>query len=223
MAEAVTIAVEARDPQKNKGTGTRVARRLRAQGRVPAIVYGHKQAPQPITLARDDVWRMIKHSTHLAQLQLGDTTEMCLVRDVQWDHLGKEILHLDFARVSAEESIHTTVPLELHGSSPGVAAGGVLEFLVHSIEVTCRATSIPNAIRVELGDLQLGQGIHARDLVLPEGVTVVADPEKLLLHVVQRVVAPAPTAAVEGAATPAEPEVIGRKAEGEEKEKEKGK
>src|SRR4051794_7821063 len=103
MADAITLQAEPRDPQKNKGTGTRVSRRLRAQGRVPAIIYGHKQTPVPVSLARDDVWDMIKRSTHLAQVKIGDAaTEMVLVRDVQWDHLGKEIIHLDFARVSAD-------------------------------------------------------------------------------------------------------------------------
>ena len=85
MAEAVTIAVEARDPAKNKGTGSRVSRKLRAQGKIPAIVYGHKKTPQPITIGRDAVWQMIKKSTHLAQLQIGGVgTEMVLVRDIQW-------------------------------------------------------------------------------------------------------------------------------------------
>src|SRR4051812_12003490 len=139
MADAVRIAVEARDPSKNKGTGTRVARRLRAQGRIPAIIYGHKQTPVPISLARDAVWEMIKRSTHFAELSLDGGTEMVLVRDVQWDHLGKEIIHHDFARVSAEESIETEVRLEVRGTAPGVAEGGVLEQPVHNVSVTCRA------------------------------------------------------------------------------------
>ena len=115
MAEAAKIRVEPRDSQKNKGTGTRVARRLRKSGLIPAVIYGHKQAVVPVTLTRDDVWRMIKSPGHLAELDLGGTTETVLIREVQWDHLGKEILHLDFARVSAEEMIETEVPLEIAG------------------------------------------------------------------------------------------------------------
>ena len=109
MAEALKIRVEPRDPAKNKGTGTRVARRIRQAGRVPAVIYGHKQEVVPITLSRDDVWHMIKAASHLAELDLGTKTETVLIRDVQWDNLGKEILHLDFARVSAEELIETDV------------------------------------------------------------------------------------------------------------------
>lgn len=220
MAEAVTLQVEPRDPQKNKGTGTRVARRLRAQGRIPAVVYGHKQTPQPISLARDDVWEIIKHSVHLAQLKIGDATEMVLVRDVQWDHLGKEIIHLDFARVSADESIKTEVRVEIRGTASGAAAGGVVEQLVHAVTVTCRANAIPDSIRLDISRLELGQAIHVRDVTLPEGVEIDADPDVLLVHVVAPRTAE-PTAAEGEAPTATEPELIGRKAEDKEKEEEK--
>ena len=214
MAEAVKIKVEARDAVRNKGTGTRVARRLRKAGRVPAIIYGHKQAPVPISLDRDAVWEMIRKSTHLAELDLGGATETVLVRDVQWDHLGKEIIHLDFARVSVDESIDTDVPLELKGHVPGAVAGGVLEVVHHTVPVTCRAGAIPDSIRVDVSALQLGHAIHVRDLVLPEGVTVRAEPDLLLVHIVTRAVAvEAAPAEAEG---PVQPEVI--KPERKEKE-----
>jgi large subunit ribosomal protein L25 len=187
MADAVKIQVEARDPQKNKGTGSRVSRRLRKQGRIPAIIYGHKQAPLPISLSRESVWEMIKKSTHLAELSLGETTEIALVREVQWDYLGKEILHLDFARVSADESIETEVRIEIRGTCPGVAEGGVLEQLVHSVGVICRANAIPDSIRIDVSDLHLNQALHVSDLTgLPEGLKIDADDDLLLVHVTTR-------------------------------------
>ncbi len=215
MADAVKFAVEARDPQKNKGTGTRVARRLRAKGRVPAIIYGHKLAPVPISLPRESIWEMIKKSIHLAELDLGGTSETVLVRDVQWDHLGKEIIHVDFARVSAEETIETEVRLDVRGTPPGVGEGGVLEQPVHAVSVTCRAGAIPDSIRVDVGGLHLGEGIHVRELSLPEGVTVKADPDLLLVHVVARAAPAEPTPAPEAEAA-VQPEVI--KPERKEKE-----
>jgi large subunit ribosomal protein L25 len=214
MAEAVKIQVEARDPAKNKGTGTRAARKLRSQGRIPAIIYGHKQTPVPVSLPRESVWEMIKKSTRLAELQLGGGIETVLVREVQWDHLGKEIIHLDFTRVSADESIETEVRLDVRGTSPGVAEGGVLEVLVHTVRVTCRANAIPDTIRVDVSNLHLDQAIHVRDLALPEGVTVDADPDQLLVHVTSRAAAPEPTTEAEAAAQ--QPEVI--KPERKEKE-----
>ncbi len=216
MAQALTIAAEARDPAKNQGTGTRVSRRLRARGRIPAIIYGHKQAPAPISLARDDVLLMIKKSTHLAELKIGDLTEMAMVKAVQWDHLGREILHLDFARVSAEESIETEVTLVLHGVAPGVAEGGILEHVLHSLRVKCRATAIPETIRVEISGLHLGQGLHVRELPMPDGVESAAETDQLVVHVVARAAAVEPAA---GAETVEQPELIRRPEDKEKEEK----
>jgi large subunit ribosomal protein L25 len=186
MADAVSVRVEPRDPAKNKGTGTRVTRRLRAKGLVPAVIYGHKQAVVPISLTRDDVWRMIKTPGHLVDLGVGGTTETVLIRDVQWDHLGKEILHLDFARVSAEEVIETEVSLEFRGVAAGIASGGIVEQLVHSLRIKCPAGAIPSSIKVDISHLEVEQGIHVRELTLPADVTVDADEDLLLVHVVVR-------------------------------------
>jgi large subunit ribosomal protein L25 len=217
MSDAAKVRVEPRDPVKNKGTGSRVARRLRGEGRIPAVIYGHKQAVVPIMLGRDEAWRMIKTPGRLADLDVGGTTETVLIKDIQWDHLGKEILHLDFSRVSAEEMIETEVPLELRGQAAGIAAGGILEHLVHSLRITCRAGAIPESIKTDVSHLQIDEGIHVRDLTLPPDVTVNSDPDLLLVHVVVRgkEEEPAPEAAVE---TPTQPEVI--KPERREKDKE---
>lgn len=214
MAEAVKIPVESRDPTKNKGTGSRVSRRLRKQGKIPAIIYGHKQTPVPIAMTRASVWEMIKKSTHLAELTFNGLSETVLVRDVQWDHLGKEIIHLDFARVTIDESIETEVRLEVRGVAAGVAAGGTLEVLLHDLKVVCRANTIPESIRVDVSHLELNQAIHVKDLVLPEGVKVDEDPEKLVVHVVTRLPDAEP-AGVEGENL-TQPEVI--KPERKEKE-----
>ncbi|MFO0951148.1 MAG: 50S ribosomal protein L25 [Isosphaeraceae bacterium] len=205
MADVVKIPVEARDPAKNKGTGSRASQKLRKSGKIPAIIYGHKQAPVPIALTRESVWEMIKKSTHLAELTLGGTSETVLVRDVQWDHLGREIIHLDFARVSADESIETDVRIDIKGVAPGVAGGGTLEVLVHELRVTCRASAIPDAIRVDVSHLAIDQGIHLKDITLPDGVTADADPDLLLVHVVSK--APETAETPEGEGT-TQPEVI---------------
>jgi len=218
MSDAAKVRVEPREPTKNKGTGTRVARRLRAKGRIPAVIYGHKQAVVPITLGRDDVWRMIKTPGHLADLDLGGTTETVLIREVQWDNLGKEVLHLDFSRVSAEEMIETEVSLELRGQAAGIAAGGILEHLVHSLRITCRAGAIPDSIKADVSQLQVDEGIHVRDLTLPPDVTVNADPDLLLVHVVMRGKEEEPTTEAAAAEAVTQPEVI--KPERKEKDKE---
>ncbi len=212
MADVVKIKVQLRDPAKNKGTGTKFSRKLRKQGFIPAIIYGHKQTNTPISLTRDSVWEMIKKKTHLAELEMdGGANETVLVRDIQWDHLGKEIIHLDFARVSAGESIETEVPIELRGVAPGVAEGGILEQLLHEVLVICRADAIPNNIKVDISGLSIGKAIHVKELTLPEGVTAKLEGDQLVVHVTSKSAEAAP---VEGEGT--QPEVI--KPERKEKE-----
>jgi len=217
MAEALKIQVEPRDPAKNKGTGTRVVRRLRREGRIPAVIYGHKQDVVPITLSHDDVWHMIKAASHLAELDLGGKTETVLIRDVQWDNLGKEILHLDFARVSAEEEIETEVNIELRGQAAGIAEGGILEQLVHSLRIKCPAGAIPGSIKVDVGHLNVDDGVYVRDLSLPAGVTLDAEGDLLIVHVVVRGTTAEPTPEAAAAEAVTQPEVI--KPERKEKEK----
>jgi large subunit ribosomal protein L25 len=188
MAEAVTIQVEPRDPAKNKGTGSRASKRLRAQGRVPAIIYGHKQDPVPISLSNDDVAMMLKKSIHLAQLAWQGGSELAVVRDVQWDYLGKDIIHLDFLRVSAGETVEAEVALEMHGEPVGLAQGGRLEQLVRSLKIKAKPNAIPKSLTLEVGGLNVGDAILVRDLkgLLPEGVETDSDESVMLVHVVEK-------------------------------------
>jgi large subunit ribosomal protein L25 len=213
MAESVTLETQ---PRANQGT--RAARKLRKEGRIPAVVYGHKEATVPVTLSMDDLGRAIRQGTRVVDLQGGGKLEKALIREVQWDHLGKEILHVDFARVSADERIQVNVPVELRGIAPGVSGGtGVIDQPIHSLAIECLAISIPDSVRVNVNELQLGMAVHVRDLVLPPGVKAMNDPDAIVVHVTAKQVEPEPTAAAvaptEGGA---EPEIIGRKVAEEE-------
>ncbi|AMV36600.1 50S ribosomal protein L25 [Planctomyces sp. SH-PL62] len=203
MSEAIKLRVETRDPAKNKGTGTRASRRMRAAGRVPAVIYGHKQAVVTISLSAIDARSMIAAASHLAELDLGGQTETVLIRDVQWDHLGREIIHVDFARVNKEELIETEVEIDFKGDAVGVGDGGLLQPVIRSLRVKCPAGSIPDSIKIDVSGLKLGEGIHIRDLQVPQGVVVEAEPELLVVHVV------APSQEVESTEGEAvQPEVI---------------
>ena len=186
MSVTVKLEAQARSSEKNKGTGTRVSRKLRAQGLIPAIIYGHKEANLPIALTHDDVWRMMKQQSHRVDLLVEGKTEEVLVRHVQWDHLSREIIHLDFYRVSADETIESVVKLEFKGNPAGVAAGGLLETPVHELKVDCRADSIPDLILVDLSGLELGQSLYARDVPLPAGVKLHGNPDLMVAHVVAK-------------------------------------
>jgi large subunit ribosomal protein L25 len=176
---------------------------------IPAVLYGHKEETLSITLPAEDLVKAIRHGIRVVDIKAGGKEGKAFIREVQWDHLGKEILHVDFTRVSLDERIVVTVPLELRGTAPGVTAGGLLDQPIHTLSVECLAISIPESIRVNIGELQLDGSIYVRDLVLPEGVKAMSDPDAIVVHVT------VPAAEPEAAAAPpaegaAEPEVIGR-------------
>ena len=193
--------------QPRPAHGSRATRKLRRQGLIPAVVYGHKEATVSLSLPAEEVLRIIQHKVRVVDLEADGTTQKALIREVQWDHLGKEVLHVDFERVKEDERIHVTVPIELRGTAPGVTAGGILDQPVHAVPIECLAVNVPESIRVNVGELQLGGAIHVRDLALPEGVTALLDPEAVVLHIQAPQEEAAPAAA---AAEQAEPEVIGR-------------
>jgi large subunit ribosomal protein L25 len=143
-------------------------------------------------------------------LAIDGKSEKVLVKDVQYDHLGAEVLHVDFARVSLDERVEVTVPLELRGTPKGEADGGVLQQLVAELEIECLVTDIPDAIRHNVSEMGLDTDLHVRDLQLPPGVKALQD-EDLVLAQVREVKEEevAPTEVAEGG----EPEVIGRKPE----------
>jgi large subunit ribosomal protein L25 len=211
MAETLVLAA-----QKRQGRGTRKAEKLRKAGIIPAIVYGHKEDTVSVSVSHHDLMSAIAHKARVVDLNVDGAVQKALIRALQWDHLGKDVLHADFYRVSADERITVSVPLELRGIAPGVTGGGFLDQPLHTLEVECLAIAVPESIRVAINELQVGQAIHVRDLHLPEGVKAMDDPDAIVVQVSAPQAEPA-AGAVEAAGA-AEPEVIGRKVAEEEEE-----
>jgi large subunit ribosomal protein L25 len=205
MAESVVLKTE-----KREGRGSRKAEKLRGEKRIPAVIYGHKEATVSLSLSRDELTKAIRHGDRVVDLQIDSGVQKALISEVQWDHLGHDILHVDFKRVSADERIHVTVPVELRGIAPGVTGGGILDQPIHALAIECLALSVPESIRVNINELQLDASIHVRDLHLPPGVTALADADAIVVHIKAPQAEPTPGA--EAPAGQAEPEVIGRKA-----------
>src|SRR5438552_9814855 len=178
MAEVITLAA-----QRREGRGSQKAKKLRLQGLVPAVVYGHKEATVSIALPADEVTKAIRQGAHIVNLQTDGITQTALIKEIQWDHLGKELQHVDFARVSADERVTVPVPIEIRGTAPGIAQGGVLDQPLHTLHLECPVTSIPGSIRVNISELQLDGAIHVRDLALPEGVKAMDDPDVIVVHI----------------------------------------
>ncbi len=209
MAETAQITANHR-----KELGSRANKRLRDSGLVPGVVYGHKEAVIPITLPKKQVVTHLDQGAHLFDLNLDGKSEKVLVKEVQYDHLGHEVLHVDFARVSLDERVEVTVPLELKGTPKGEAEGAVLQQIISELEIECLVTDIPKQILHNVAEMEKDSVLHISDLKLPAGVRCRQDGELIVATVkeIQEVVV-TPEAVETG---PAEPEVIGRKAEEEE-------
>lgn len=199
-------------------SGTRACRKLRAEGEVPAIVYGHGEAPVAVQVSCDELEEALRRRARMFELQLGEKKDMVLLKAVQYDAFGSDLVHADFVRVAMDEAITLEVPIQLKGAPK--AEHAVLQQTLPSLEIQCLPKDIPDAIIALVGDLTVGQTFHVREITPPQGVKILTDPELIvatLTAILEEVAAPA-AAPVEGEGG-VEPEVIGRKAEeGEEEE-----
>ncbi len=194
--------------KKRAELGSRANKRLRDAGMLPGVVYGHKQDVIPVTLPKKEVVGHLNKGTHVFTLSIDGATENCLVKEVQYDYLGIEVLHVDFARVDLNERVEVTVPVELKGTPKGEADGGKLQQMMTDIEIECLVTEIPDAIRHNVSDMGMDAILHIRDLVLPAGVKALQDEDQIIAMVREPIVQDETPATEEGTA---EPEVIGKK------------
>jgi large subunit ribosomal protein L25 len=211
MAKQVKLTAQSRT-----SVGRGAVRKIKRQGLVPAVVYGAKQEPQNLQLAARDVHNMLAHATgehFLVELEITDvaatTNRLALIQEVQHHPLRRDVLHVDFHAVSADEMIYAEVPIETIGEANGVRNfGGLLEVPLHSIEVECLPKDLPDVIRVDVSALNIGEAVHVRDLQLPAGVTAMGDAELTIVRVSPPTVA---EATVTGPEAAAQPEVLKEK------------
>jgi large subunit ribosomal protein L25 len=203
--------------KRRESLGTANTRRLRKTGVVPAVLYGHGEANLSLAVAAEDLLGIIRLGHKLVTLQ-GDAAEGAFIKSVQWDVYGKDVLHVDLLRVSETELVETTVTIELRGTAPGISEGGIVEHLVHEVEIDCPAAAVPDKLVIPINELHLNKAIHASDIVLPQGAKLLSDPDTVVVHCVPpHVVAELePTGAVAEPGA-AEPELI-RKEKAEEGE-----
>src|SRR6266853_294750 len=218
---------------KRDSIGKNEARRTRAGGRVPAVVYGQdsggKNDATSISVEPKALLRIL-HSesganTLISLKVAGAGDARVLVKEYQLDPVTHQILHADFHRIAMDRVLRITVPITVKGEAPGVKQqGGILEYVHRQVEVECLPGDIPEHIEVNIGELMLHQGVRVRDVVVNPKVKVITDADTMLVHVImpkEEVAAtPAADAAAAAPVAPAEPEVIkkGKKEETEEKE-----
>lgn len=177
MAKQETLQAEKRDVK-----GTTASKRLRRAGVVPAVIYGGNSDAliQLDGKSFSDLAR--KHSANfLVNIEVsGDKSKLAIVQDIQRNPLNGSLIHVDFRAVTENDTIHAVVPIELHGEPVGVKAGGLLEQLVHEIEIHCRPADLPEKLINDVDGLELGQALKVADLNLPKGVTVKMDGDVLV-------------------------------------------
>lgn len=176
MAEVVQV-------ERREGSlGTSASRRLRKSGQVPAVLYGHKQDNEHLTLTQKSVDSILRHHSKIVELQ-GAVNETALVSDLQFDPLGIEVLHLDLQRVDLNERVTVTVPIQFKGEPKGAKQGGIVIESGQQVEVECPAVSIPEAIVLQVTAVAAGENRTAGDLDLPENVSLVTSPETVIYHI----------------------------------------
>jgi large subunit ribosomal protein L25 len=197
--------------------GSHATQQLRQMGMVPGIMYGHGQANQCFAVAHRDLEFFLKAGEHLVELELTGQRETCLLKAVQRDAFDHRVLHIDLTRVDLNETVQVTVAVVLRGVPKGEAQGGVLTPGALTLNIECVVTSIPEEIRVNVRDLDVGGVLRVRDLPPLEGGRILNNPEVVVAScsvIVEAEVAPA--VAVEGEEK-VEPELI-RREKGEEEE-----
>jgi large subunit ribosomal protein L25 len=207
-------------------TGSKASASLRKQGQIPAIVYGHKQEPTAITLDAHDFVEHLHHGHRLIDVRIDKKPQKVIVKDLQYDHLGKDIIHADLMRVDITETVTVSVPIELKGTPKGAEEGGIIVQHTDHLEVECKVTDIPESIVVSVKNMQVGDSLHASDIQLPDGVKLISDPAILMVSC--SIVTTAKTTEELEEEAPVAPEVIGeaekeKKEEEPSKEKEQGK
>jgi large subunit ribosomal protein L25 len=216
-----TISLEAQD---RSTLGTSNTRRLRRQGLIPAVLYGKKLENLNLAVSREAFDAVMRHHGRLLDVKLpGGKTEKAMIKEVQWDTYGDEVLHVDLGRVALTDKIHIKVELKFIGEAKGLSQGGHLDIHIHEAMIECLAGNIPDQIRVDVSAIELDQQLRVKDLAgkLPEGVRIMEDENVAvvgvkMIHLEELPVAGA--APTEAGAT--EPEVITKGKKDEEGEAE---
>lgn len=209
------MAIEA---EPRTGDGKNVARRLRAAGRVPGVLYGANKETIPVALDPKQLRAVLEsgtgHNTILTVNLKNGESASAMVVDWQYEPLKGTLLHVDLKRIALDKVLRVVVPVLAVGEAPGVKTqGGILEYVLREVEVECLPADIPDRIEADIGQLLIGAPLRTKDLKAPQGVRITTDPEQSVVHVVALKVVeekPAEAAPVEAAAeaAPAEPEVI---------------
>jgi large subunit ribosomal protein L25 len=213
-----SVSLNAFPRELAKRTGVK---KVRANGRIPAVIYGRHNKPENLEIASKDLENVI-HTAHseilLVDLALGGNgsgKRLALVRDIQHHPLSGKMLHVDFQEVAKDEKVTASVPIETEGEAEGVkTGGGVLEHVLFKVKVRATPADLPEVLTIDVSKLLVGQSVHVREIQAPAGVEILGSKDAPVVSVAAPVTEAAEAAATEAAAgAPTQPEMIKEKKE----------
>ena len=222
--------------EKRQGLGTNASRRLRAQGFVPAVLYGEAMESTPLILSKKDIVQILRLETGentIFKVAVDADAYDAMIKDLQVDPATDELLHVDLIRINMDKPIKVTVPVVHHGEPIGVKTeGGFVDFVTREVEVECLPKDIPESLEIDIAELHVNQTFKVQGMAVPEGVKVLTDPNTVLVlvslpHKEEEVFPGEKPEGEVAAEEPKEPEVIKKERaekgeeEGGEKKKEK--
>lgn len=213
MAEKLALSIERRNE-----AGSSPSRALRRSGKLPGVLYGHGSQPQAIVVASkafDDILHRGGHTSLIELTMDGSRFDTVLVRDVQIDPVSRKAIHVDLQRVSADENVRAKLPVATVGTADGVRNfGGVMDLLVHELEIEGPADRLPDQLEVDVTELGIHGHVTASDVKLPDGFKMVTSPETVVVIVEASKTARVLEEAEAATAEQAQPALVG-KSEGE--------
>ena len=222
--------------EKRQGLGTNASRRLRAQGFVPAVLYGESMESTPLVLSKKDIVQIMRLETGentIFKVAVDAEAYDAMIKDLQVNPATDELLHVDLIRISMDKPIRVAVPVVHRGEPVGVKTeGGFVDFVTREIEIECLPREIPESLEIDIAELHINQSFKVQGMAIPAGVKVLTDPNTVLvlISMPHKEEEPFPGEKPEGevaAEEPKEPEVIKKERaekgeeEGGEKKKEK--
>jgi large subunit ribosomal protein L25 len=214
--------------EKRQGLGSNASRRLRAQGFVPAVLYGEAMEATPLVVGKADIIQILKLESGentIFKVAVGSGSYDAMIKEMQTDPATDELLHVDLIRISMDKTVQVTIPIVHHGDPIGVKTeGGFVDFVTREVEVECLPRDIPESLSIDISELHASQSFKVQAMTVPPGVKVLTDPNTVLVlislpHKEEEFPGEKPEEEV-AAEAPQEPEVIKKeRAEKEEPEK----
>lgn len=205
------MEVHVLESKKREKTGKEVAKKLRREGLIPAVLYGHN-GTRALSVREPDFKKLFdeigEHSIISLDIDGGEKAEV-IVKGFQLDPVKRNIIHVDFFEIERGKVLRTEIPIKIEGVSKGVKKGGILELFIRDLEIECLPQDIPENITINVDELDLGDSLHVRDLGVSPRVTLISNPEQVVVTIGSPTVIKAPVVEEEKVAEEAVPPVEG--------------